>query len=290
VDFTLSDTRPDVTSTYRKLEFQGSGYLYVVDPAYSPTYYDWGSGALVLDAYSGGSIIVSLPSGTTAVGTDIMSFEPYLATVQITLSTGEVFTAFTQDYPNRAFVGFTSTAPIASITFNNISGPNLALDNFLFGLARPQDRNLVPPPTPTPSGIPGIGGQIFKPGKHVNAQVRILQAETASFTSTILLSSAALGDVEIGTNLQTNTVQTVDLRHYQKGEELVFAIRYPDGGTLRTFYTGPGSRNPDGLPHAIVEFPSLTRAVIRFEESFGGGDLDYNDVIIEVILHGFTFV
>jgi hypothetical protein len=49
------------------------------------------------------------------------------------------------------------------------------------------------------------------------------------------------------------------------------------------FFTGPGSRNPDGFAHAQVSVwggsPSipLTGLRVGFEDLFGGGDLDFND-------------
>src|SRR5262245_60041731 len=49
------------------VHFDGAGYLFVVDPLYSPTYYDWGSDDVLL-GLSGGSITATLPGGITAVG------------------------------------------------------------------------------------------------------------------------------------------------------------------------------------------------------------------------------
>jgi hypothetical protein len=49
------------------------------------------------------------------------------------------------------------------------------------------------------------------------------------------------------------------------------------------FFTGPASRNPDRVIHAMGETwagsPSIPGAgiLIRFEDLFGGGDSDFND-------------
>ena len=130
-----------------------SSSLYVIDPAYTPELYDWGSGA-VLSAQSSGSgpagINVTLPAGTTEFGSDIMTFMPYAAPVTVTLVTGETFTAPTDDFPTRAFVGFISTTPISSLTFG--ASTNLNLDNVLFG------PHIVPEPSSGLLLVVGVGG------------------------------------------------------------------------------------------------------------------------------------
>jgi hypothetical protein len=120
--------------TTNGVNFTGSSsYPYVVDSAnYSP-YYDWGSGAVLLGS-SGGTITATLPSGVTAVGSDIMSIVNYASPFNITLSTGETFNVNSLDYPNRQFVGFTSDTSIASISFQATNGYT-ELDNFKFGTA-----------------------------------------------------------------------------------------------------------------------------------------------------------
>jgi hypothetical protein len=116
------------------VSFTGSGnYLFVVDPAYSPSFYDWDSGAVLLGDKLG-TITATLPSGVTAVGSDIMSFSDYASSFTITLSTGETVNLNSLDYPYRQFVGFTSDTAIASISFQATAGYT-ELDNFRFGTA-----------------------------------------------------------------------------------------------------------------------------------------------------------
>jgi len=51
-----------------------------------------------------------------------------------------------------------------------------------------------------------------------------------------------------------------------------------------TYLTGPASRNPDGFQHAhIVRIDDQT-AQIRWEDLWGGGDQDFNDCIVNVII------
>ncbi|WP_310424740.1 hypothetical protein [Chamaesiphon sp. VAR_48_metabat_135_sub] len=110
------------------------GYLYVMDSAAAPIYYDWGgSGAVLLGDYNG-TITATLPSGVTAIGSDIMSVISYASPFNITLSTGEKFNLNSLNYPDRQFVGFTSDTAIASISFQTMAGW-AELDNFRFGTA-----------------------------------------------------------------------------------------------------------------------------------------------------------
>jgi hypothetical protein len=61
-----------------------------------------------------------------------------------------------------------------------------------------------------------------------------------------------------------------------RGEELVFAIAVV-GQPLSTFKMGPGTRNPDGLAHAVVRQTGERRYDVGFEDLLNGGDRDYDD-------------
>jgi hypothetical protein len=137
-----------------------ANYLAVVDSSYGPAFYDWGSGAVLLGGSRSlfgppSSILVNLNKGFTCVGSDVMSFNypssGYGDTIVVTLSTGEEFSLDTYDYPNRAFIGFTSDAPVTSVTFaptGSEAWPEL--DNFAFGdlkgaASRPRGIVVEPP-------------------------------------------------------------------------------------------------------------------------------------------------
>ncbi len=64
-----------------------------------------------------------------------------------------------------------------------------------------------------------------------------------------------------------------------RGAELVFGIRVRDTGC--EFRMGPGSRNPDLQPHAMLDERSEGRAIVGFEDLYGGGDRDYGDNLFE---------
>lgn len=70
----------------------------------------------------------------------------------------------------------------------------------------------------------------------------------------------------------------ISLGSYDAGTELVFSLYVANTG--KTFFTGNGSNNPDGLAHALavtslVGEDYLTK--VGFEDLYGGGDKDYND-------------
>ena len=136
---------------------------------------------------------------------------------------------------------------------------------------------------------PIAGGQLFATGGDVT--VTFLGYD-AAFTSHLLVYSASdLGTPLVPGFIFTNNTATpgasVNLGNFAAGTELVFAIYVEEGGML--FYSGDGSRNVDGVAHSAVdnglppEFPgygSLPEGSlgVGFEDIFGGGDFDYNDL------------
>lgn len=60
------------------------------------------------------------------------------------------------------------------------------------------------------------------------------------------------------------------------GAELIFGIRVVSDNN-REYFTGPGSRNPDGIAHAKVNALGGGIFDVGFEDLFGGGDLDFDD-------------
>lgn len=116
-------------------------WLFVVDPAFTPEFYDWASGAVLLGPPSwfgeGARIEVALPPGTTAFGTDLMSFMPYAAAFDLLLSSGEAISAASSDFPQRTFFGLTSDTPIDSVSFVARDGAFPLLDNFTVAQTAP---------------------------------------------------------------------------------------------------------------------------------------------------------
>jgi hypothetical protein len=69
---------------------------------------------------------------------------------------------------------------------------------------------------------------------------------------------------------------TIDLGFYTAGTELIFRLNVLTTGDK--FFSGPASRNPDGVAHAKVDDTIVAGSTqVAFEDIFGGGDRDYND-------------
>ncbi len=71
---------------------------------------------------------------------------------------------------------------------------------------------------------------------------------------------------------------SVDLGIFASGE-LQLTLATPEGFT---YSTGPGSRNPDGLVHASLQSQSPSSVRVSWEDLFGGGDMDFNDCVVQV--------
>jgi hypothetical protein len=119
--------------------------LFVVDPAFYPPLYDWGSGAVFSPQWgSPTGVIASLPSGVTSLALDLMTIGPaesYGYPVDILLSDGTHCVVSTFDRPNRAFFGVVSSTDITSIQITSEVFP--ILDNFSYGSPVPEPGTLA---------------------------------------------------------------------------------------------------------------------------------------------------
>jgi hypothetical protein len=78
---------------------------------------------------------------------------------------------------------------------------------------------------------------------------------------------------------------TTTLGWFTAGTELTFRLDVRNTGI--SFFTGDGSLNPDGLPHALAttrfdKADELFVTIVGFEDLRGGGDRDYNDFVFEL--------
>jgi hypothetical protein len=116
-----------------------------------------------------------------------------------------------------------------------------------------------------------LGGRLFSTGKDIAVSVL---PNTASFTSTLLYLVPELNLAGVvATNHDIGTVKNIG--SFDAGVELIFGILVHNTGNF--FVTGPGSRNLDGVSHAMVNFSAPGLAKVGFEDLFGGGDRNYND-------------
>ena len=118
-----------------------------------PRPYDWGSGASLSNNFFS-KFSIFLPSDTTAFGLDLMS--AYRQNTEFTIDFAtringqtiflDPIRVSTLNYPNRQFVGVTSTTPIEYLTVTLGGGQISLLDNVRFGTANPVTSTAVPEP------------------------------------------------------------------------------------------------------------------------------------------------
>lgn len=132
------------------------------------------------------------------------------------------------------------------------------------------ESSLKPMPAITCSS--GLGQQLFSRGQTI--EVTILSPD-ADFTSIIRLVGQR--DRIIGSSRAVGRVVRFTL---PAGTEMVFGIRVNETGEF--FRMGPGSRNRDGAPHAVVQCIDNDTAIVGFEDKINSDSLDYNDVMIRV--------
>lgn len=101
----------------------------------------------------------------------------------------------------------------------------------------------------------------------------------ATFVGANALFESRLGLVGGPSNIFDNKTNvagdTFNLGSFSAGTALTFSLFVVNTGT--TYFTGAASGNPDGLAHAAVDTAGAG-TIASFEDTLGGGDLDYNDL------------
>ena len=126
-----------------------------------------------------------------------------------------------------------------------------------------------------PSEAQVTGGKLFATGGTVDVVVQ--QGGITGYTSRLFLLRPDGTRDNIALN--TDVGKHVTLGPFAAGRELVFGITLLNGGP--TFFMGPGSRNPDGVAHAVVTETGVRTFLVGFEDMFDGGDRDYDDNIFQ---------
>jgi hypothetical protein len=124
---------------------------------------------------------------------------------------------------------------------------------------------------------PIYGASVFATGGHV---IATFESNGAGYSNDLYLDSPANGLGLIFNNWTSAPGSTVDLGNFAPGTELIFKVHVQNTGD--NFFTGPGSRNADGIAHVLVDsdvigYPGKT--LVGFEDLLGGGDHDYNDLV-----------
>ena len=143
--------RPEVGLTLGGVTFRasggarfGPGLIYVLSAHYSAGNPMQNTGTLPVLGWAApnrpgnASLDVTLPAGTTAVGCDLWTQQPYAGTVEVTAATADgrehTVVVSTLNRPAAAFVGFISEAEIVAVSFRPPRGQSgLLLDNFTYG-------------------------------------------------------------------------------------------------------------------------------------------------------------
>ena len=112
-----------------------------------------------------------------------------------------------------------------------------------------------------------------------NVFAGFLGSDAGYFNTLFLDSPSDWGTQEIF-NKYTPVGSIVDLGTFTAGTELIFRIDVLN--TSLSYFTGDGSRNPDGIAHAeaiTTLSENLYVTTVGFEDLYGGGDEDYNDFV-----------
>lgn len=102
-------------------------------------------------------------------------------------------------------------------------------------------------------------------------------SKTAAYSNDLYLQ----GSPEVILNNQTAIpVTQYALGSFQAGAELAFTMFVKTTGFA--YYTGNASSNPDSFIHAAYDITSGQSLNIGFEDIFGGGDRDYDDLVFSL--------
>jgi hypothetical protein len=119
-----------------------------------------------------------------------------------------------------------------------------------------------------------IYGTMIATGGNV---VVTFDSNDAAYMSELFLDGAYGDELGVLFNNKTTAVGTsMNLGSFAAGTELVFKLIVHETGDV--FFTGADSRNADSVAHAMV-YGGDDQILIGFEDVFGGGDFDYNDLM-----------
>lgn len=129
-----------------------------------------------------------------------------------------------------------------------------------------------------PIASPGTEGDPVLVGSAADIIAKY-EGNSASFSNDLYLftdDAIAGNDIFLFNNHTSPVGSTVNLGSFAVGTELIFRLHVNNTGF--DYYTGPGSRNPDGQEHARVQgswMPGTT--LVSFEDLYNG-PFDFNDL------------
>ena len=150
----------------------------------------------------------------------------------------------------------------------------------LTALALPPQQQSCPPTNerpPSTGGAQALPNTIIAPADSL-AIVTPLQGGSLYFNNIVGKDTSPSKDfyktVDVVPGTQFNAGS------FKVGTELILRLKTPEA---YTFYTGPASRNQDNLVHAnVYRLPGTNTFVVGWEDLSGGGDKDYDDVVLQV--------
>lgn len=145
-------------------------------------------------------------------------------------------------------------------------------------------------PPPADTNPPEDGCYEPESGYDTNPAARLFTTDaTTPVTVTFYLSDTDYDDdlyldapatVWLGASHLTPPGTVTSLGPYPVDTELIFGLQVANTGDH--WQSGPGARNGDGVIHVAVTYEGGCSWLIGFEDLYGGGDLDYNDVVLRV--------
>jgi hypothetical protein len=101
----------------------------------------------------------------------------------------------------------------------------------------------------------------------------------AAYNNDLYLDSPSNSLGLLFSNHVTTIGDSINLGTFSAGTELLFRMHTNDGTTEHDYFTGPASLNPDNFPHDYINDSLYSNQLyVGFEDQFGGGDQNYNDM------------
>lgn len=143
---------------------------------------------------------------------------------------------------------------------------------------------------PTDTAPPQDGCYEPEDGYDTNPAARIFTTDSTTVVSITFYASDTDYDDDLyldspsmtwlGASHLTTPGTVTNVGPFAVDSELIFGLQVANTGDH--WQSGPGSRNADGVIHVAVTYEGACSWLIGFEDLYGGGDLDYNDVVLRV--------
>ncbi len=125
--------------------------------------------------------------------------------------------------------------------------------------------------------VPVVGGSTFV--ANTGEVIATFVGSSAAYTSELFLQTPGNTLAVIFNNHASSPGTSISLGTFAAGTELILGIHVLY--TADTFFNGAASRNLDNSAHATVDTAvGLNQSLVGFEDLFGGGDQDYNDLVV----------